>query len=250
MKTRLLLLLGLIPVLCIAQDLYYPDALAFNGKVKEVKGYMVQEREKVGEIFAPFSIDYDYEKGIRTIKTYTWGKHDIMRSVEQNLNDESIKVTYHDVTQEVSKYRLRTEKNGDVTWTYIDRTPSSKTVYSYDKQGRVIRIKSYDSEGVSGWVKSIRYNADKTVTKESVYKDGITKSKNVFTYDEHGNPVKVVIEQWTPNYNKLNPSLSNYEKMIDTFTYTYDTHGNFTSYTHYYNGEKQRTLHRDITYAD
>ncbi|MBS1773559.1 MAG: hypothetical protein JST82_11925 [Bacteroidetes bacterium] len=228
----------------IAQDNSYPDPLVFNGKVKEVKGFIVNESgNEIGSINPSFfTVSYDYDKGTRTIKTFDQIKklHE-WQSYEQKLGDES-RVFRFPILVSLSRldeYVITYDKKGNKTATRRGWSNSEKTVYHYDKQKRVIKISEYIDGKFQG-DRNIKYDNDNSLNIEVRNAKGVLTAQSKQTKDEHGNTVKDVYKYLDDNEVYHTNSL----------TYKYDERGNFTSFTYYWDDKPQWSLHRDITYTE
>lgn len=239
----------LLPLLLIAtlqtraQEQYYPDALYFNGTIIHVLSYYSNPN---GTRRSQATILFEPNINRRTITTFSENFHEnypIQQVVVQNMNDKDV-VIYQPIINAVSVYKQESDNVQVLSSSSGPLVPSRK-VYSYDAQNRVSSIEYYNDMKTVKYKDQFSYNPDGTVTKEVLLPDNIMTGKYVISYDDHHNPVKVMMKEYYQQQSDA-PKVTTAE---ERFEYTYDEHDNYITCTSVYNGIVQWTQHREIIYG-
>lgn len=236
----LLLLIATLPA--HAQEQYYPDALAFNDTIIHVLSYYTNPD---GTRRSQSTILYEPNINRRTITTLSESVHEnypIQQVVVQNMNDKDV-VIYQPIFNTVSVYKQEAN-NVQVLSSSYGPPPPSRKVYSYDAQNRVSSIEYYSDMKAVKYTDRFTYNPDGTVMKEVLLPGDILAGKYVISYDDHHNPVKVMMKEYDQQSEA--PKVTAAE---ERFEYAYDEHGNYITCTSVYNGIVQWTQHREIIYG-
>lgn len=235
-------LLLLVSFSAQAQDgSFYPDALALKGEVLMVKMYTLSEK---GEKRDLADIEYVYDEGVRLIRTYdSFPDKKVVeryRMVEPLVKDPKHDkvIRYEHIYNRLFSEHYSFDENGNKTLSGQSITPGYKAVLSYDKMGRVIkRVMTNDHKAIMDITTYSYSNNGKTVQTVSVNALDKLKGKATWELDEHNNPIKYLVE----NANEK-------EGYVTKYKYTYDSHGNYTSYITTMNGQPAYSHYRVITY--
>lgn len=226
-----------------AQDgSFYPDALAFNGEVLNVKMYSQCSK---GEKCDLADIEYVYDEGVRVIRTYDSlpgkGIRDRERVVEQlNKNPKDDKfIVYLNGFNKIENLHYFFDEAGNKIYTGAQTSILGyKSVLSYDKAGRVIKKVVSDSHKAITDIITYTYSDNgKTIYIVTENAVGRQKAKAMWKLDEHNNTIYAESENFVEK-----------EKGTTKFKYTYDSHGNYTSFTTTYNGQPSHSHYRVISY--
>jgi hypothetical protein len=221
---------------------FYPDALSFKGDVLQVKMHSVCD----GGVKCDFAdIEYVYDEGVRVVRTYDslpkMGVRERERFVDlliKNPKDDKVIVYINGVNRlEAEHYSF--DESGNKTFTGAEASVLGyKSVLSYDKEGRVIKRVRSDAHKAITDITTYSYS-DNGRTIHLVTTNAVGKMIGKLTrkLDVHGNPVFCESENFVEK-----------QKGITKFKYTYDSHGNYTSFTTTYNGQPSHSHYREIIY--
>jgi hypothetical protein len=244
MRHYVFFLLLIVSLSVRAQDgiSFYPDALAFKGDVLTVKMYSKCTKKEKCDLA---DIEYVYDENVRVIRTYdslpVKGISERERLVElltKNPKDDKI-IVYLNGFNKLEAEHYSFDEQGDKIYTSAETSILGyKSVLSYDSSGRVIKKVTTDEHKAITDISNYSYsNNGKKIQIVTTNAVGRVKEKAVRTLDDHNNPVLCEGENVAEN-----------KKYTTKFKYTYDSHGNYTSYTTVTNGQPAYSHYRDITY--
>jgi hypothetical protein len=220
------------------ENLIYPDALEFKGKVKEVNmhdgGYYIHIR-------------YDYERKQRTIQLYH------LSGKKEKLIDKEVVETFEEMRQPVRyQYDYILKKLQKVNYTYGQVVPLSaynsmlyakKKISSTDDEGRLSLIKYYDDkDSLISQINFIYTGApEKECTIKAIDGAGKLSYSAQLKRNEYGH-----LTELKKIYSADGDALHTME-----MKYTYDSHDNFTSYASIYSDIGIGcSFAREITYME
>jgi transcription initiation factor IIE alpha subunit len=244
MNRYLFLLFLFVSFFANAQDgiSFYPDALAFKGDVLTVKMYSSCTK---GEKCDLADIEYVYDEHVRIVRTYDSlpekGIRDRERLVEpltKNPKDDKV-IVYINGFNRLEAEHYSFDESGNKTFTCAEASVLGyKSVLSYDKEARVIKRVQSDAHKAITDITTYSYS-DNGKTIQLITTDAVGKMIGKLTrkLDEHDNPIFCESENFIDK-----------QKGITRFKYSYDSHGNYTSFTTTYNGGPSYSHYRQITY--
>lgn len=207
-----------------------PNPYQFNGNVKEI----VLKNTAYENAHSLLLLNHDTREMLLTAYDKN-GKAAVVKTMKVNEAGEITQVKFTDSKSlcmyEFANDRKVAEKvitDGEI-WT--------RKVYTYYGNGSLHQVNTYDKNGITTDIETYTYTNNKETTVVHTDGDGKLKATSLYKYDEHDNIVskQVHAHAWGQEWSQ-------------TFSYEYDTHGNYTKCTMYKNGKSYGTHMREITY--
>lgn len=224
-------------------EILYPEIMAFDGKVKSVEMYNPVLKYKA------VTIIYDYKKQERTIRLFFIGWKDGERKLEKEIlqsfedMNKAVRLSYINFTGEIDTIDYRYNVIKPQPHYATDRNGIKKTAVYKDANGRITDVQFLDSNDKIVEKKVYTYPDDNNLKCMVIMTnaDGKVLLQQRILKNGHGHVIKQIQQSFDVDYDS---------HVLD-FEYTYDTHGNFTSYTSKFdNGQQGVGYVRHITYEE